>query len=305
MLRNIKLALIDPNPNQPRKQFDEAPLEDLAASIRENGLMQPITVTPREGRFLIVAGERRWRAHCLLAERGQLISGAVDPVRGQLDTGTIRADIRKMSDADVAVLAIIENLQRRDITQLEEARAYQAMLDNGYTLETLAKALGVHQPRRIAERVALLNLNPEYLALFEAGQLSATQAGYLCELSGPDQDKLFRGIKRGELTSSKALAAATDALLMKRLQGSMLPEAKPPSQADRKAARSLETRVTNLCGILTASIVENEIVAIKKVDPTKAGTLADKLKAMQRDMRRVENALREAAVQADMLEAAE
>ena len=121
MIRNLPTEDVYPNPDQPRKTFDEAKLREFAASIREHGLLQPITVRPDDaGRYMIVLGERRWRAHKLAA------------------ITTIKANVvRNITDAELAEQAIVENLQRVDIAPIEEARSFQAMLDKGYTVDTL------------------------------------------------------------------------------------------------------------------------------------------------------------------------
>ena len=182
----IPMRAIVPNPDQPRKDFDQATLEELAASIGANGLLQPIVVrkvkVKNETRFQIVAGERRWRAHKLLRAK------------------RIKAEIADdMDDSTMDAQAIIENLQREDISQLEEARAYQRMLDRyGYTVEELAKRLGIKQPWRITERTSLLSLRGEYQDLLARGQIGASQAYELSRLSPANQDVLFRAIRSGQ-----------------------------------------------------------------------------------------------------------
>ena len=132
MLKTLPISKGYPNPDQPRKVFDEKKLQELAASILEQGLLQPIRVRrDRDGRFMIVAGERRYRA---------LLVG-LDSI------AVVVAD-----NDEVADQAIIENLQRADITPLEEARAYQKRLDAAYSVEQLAVRLGMKQPWRIIER---------------------------------------------------------------------------------------------------------------------------------------------------------
>ena len=117
-LKRIPLDQIVPNPDQPRKHFDEQALRELAGSIRARGLKQPIAVRPiGDGTYQIIMGERRWRAHCLLRDEGEL----EDP--------TILANVRKATDEEMAIDAIIENLARVDLTPLEEARAFQRMLE--------------------------------------------------------------------------------------------------------------------------------------------------------------------------------
>lgn len=153
MKKRIPLTQVIPNPNQPRRFFDAVKLQELAESIRERGLIQAITVRPvgDEGLYMIVGGERRWRAHQLI--------GAAD----------ILCEVVKIDDNEMALQAIVENLARADIKALEEARAFQAMLDRGWTVEKLAKDIGV-QPQRIKARTALLNLDETIQKLVDANQ---------------------------------------------------------------------------------------------------------------------------------------
>ena len=103
----IPVSEIFANPNQPRKEFDKDKLDELAQSIKENGLLEPIVVTPRNGKYMIVAGERRWRAH--------LIAGLE----------YAEANIIEADDDKVEELALLENIQRQDLNVMEEARAYK------------------------------------------------------------------------------------------------------------------------------------------------------------------------------------
>src|SRR5262245_43883727 len=120
----LNLDRIAPDPDQPRKLFDAAELEILAASIQQNGLMQPITVRPAEekGRYWIVAGERRWRAHCLLRDRGYEPAAKISAIVSVPPT-----------IADLRVRQIVENIARADLSLLEEARSYSGLLDIGMT----------------------------------------------------------------------------------------------------------------------------------------------------------------------------
>src|ERR1035437_9967910 len=133
----LPISCVHPNPDQPRKRFDPDALAELAESIRQNGLIQPITVRALgDGQYMIVAGERRYRAH--------LLAG--------LDT--IDANLVEISDAERDILAIVENLQRENISPLEEGRAFQKILDTGISADKLAERLGLKQAWRVTERTA-------------------------------------------------------------------------------------------------------------------------------------------------------
>lgn len=139
----VPTALVDPDPDQPRRTFDPAALEELRASILANGLVSPILVRPNGDRYLIVAGERRWRSVCQL---------------GWID---IPAEVRDLDDDNARWLQLVENLNRHDLSPIEEARAYKAMLDRGETQLTVAERSGKTRSY-VASKLRLLAL-PEPL----------------------------------------------------------------------------------------------------------------------------------------------
>jgi ParB/RepB/Spo0J family partition protein len=138
--RDTLISLIDPDPEQPRKVFDDARLIELAESMASNGLAVPILLRPTpDGRFLIVHGERRWRA----AQR--------------LGWETIPADVRELSAEEAHWLSLVENVQRANLSPIEEAEAYQARLNGGWTQDALAQRLGKTRTY-IAQKLRLLTL---------------------------------------------------------------------------------------------------------------------------------------------------
>lgn len=155
----IRIAEIEPNRAQPRKQFDEAALGDLAASISQHGVLQPLLVRPLpNGRYSLVAGERRWRA--------ARMAGLTE----------VPVVIREMTDQEAAELALIENLQREDLNPMEEAIGYRTLMDSyGLTQEEAAKAVNKSRPA-IANALRLLNLPDELAAMVHSGTLSAGHA---------------------------------------------------------------------------------------------------------------------------------
>ena len=172
-LKRIPLDQITPNPDQPRKHFDEAALRELAASIHARGLKQPIAVRPiGDGRYEIIMGERRWRAHRLLRDEGKL------------EDATILTHVRKASDGEMAIDSIIENLARADLTVLEEANAFQRMIDAGYSVERLARELGI-QAHRIRYRLQLMALDPSLQDMLSRAQISAPVAHEIGRLPNP------------------------------------------------------------------------------------------------------------------------
>jgi ParB family chromosome partitioning protein len=136
----LPIKYIFPNPNQPRKDFDPVKLEELSMSIKEYGVRQPILVTPRDGRYMIVAGERRYRA--------SLLAGLTE----------MPAVIDEMTDDLVEELALLENIQREDLNVIEIALAYKSLMDRGWTTQRLARKMGFKQVWRINEKICLLNL---------------------------------------------------------------------------------------------------------------------------------------------------
>lgn len=157
-IHKINIELVDRNPKQPRKKFDEKSLSELAQSIKSHGVIQPIVVTKRGSRYIIVAGERRWRAS------------------KQLGLKTIPAVIRDYSDKDVAEISIIENLQREDLNPIESARAIKELIEKfDMTQENVADKIGKSRPA-VANTLRLLTLSSDVIALVEEGRLSAGHA---------------------------------------------------------------------------------------------------------------------------------
>lgn len=169
-IQMIPIGQIDPNKEQPRKQFDLESLDQLASSIRSVGIIQPIVVCPNGKRYTIVAGERRWRA----ARMAGL---------SEIPVVVIEADDKKAME-----LALIENLQRADLNPIEEAQGYQQLMtDYGMTQELAAERVGKSRPA-VANALRLLSLCPAVLELVEQGRLSAGHARALLAIkSAPEQ----------------------------------------------------------------------------------------------------------------------
>ena len=162
----LRLSEIEPNRGQPRKQFDEAALTELAESISQHGVLQPLLVRPLPGGgYQLVAGERRWRA--------SRIAGLEE----------VPVVIREMTDREAAELAMIENLQREDLNPMEEANGYQTLMDTyQMTQEEAAKAVGKSRSA-VANALRLLRLPAPVAELVENGRLSAGHARTLLSFS--------------------------------------------------------------------------------------------------------------------------
>lgn len=239
-----------------------------------------------EGRYMIVAGERRFRAHQVIASRG----GGT----------TIDCLIRDVDDAQLAVDSIIENDQRIDVTLMEQARSYKRMIDvHGFSVESLAVKLG-KRPHKVAEALTLNNLTPECVKLLEGGNLYQTQALALAGLSARGQGLLLRQINQGQCRTVTALKAIAQTIADNEAQMGMFSAQPAATTHDINSARSFETKIDQIAAMLRQGIDENVIVAVKKVNPGRASTIAELLAQMQKDLHRIEAGFRVAAVQEEL-----
>lgn len=178
---NIDVDLVDPNPSQPRTSFDEVRLEELAQSIRENGVVQPLLVRRVGSRYQLVAGERRWRA----AQRAGLFK--------------IPAIIREIAEDKLLELALIENIQRQELNAIEEALAYKRLIETiGLTQEILAQRIG-RDRTFITNYLRLLRLPSDLQDLVGRGTLSVGHARTLLAL---EDAEIQRGIARNIIEKS-------------------------------------------------------------------------------------------------------
>jgi ParB family chromosome partitioning protein len=163
----IDIDLIDPNPQQPRTRFDPRDLQDLAASIRANGIVQPIVVRPHAGRFQIIAGERRWRA----AQQAEL--------------RRVPVVVKDIPDDKLLELALVENIQRRELNPIEEANAYRKLIDNiGLTQEQVAERVGKERTL-ITTTMRLLRLPNDIQRHIVEGKLSLSHGRALLMSEDP------------------------------------------------------------------------------------------------------------------------
>ena len=169
VLKNLKITEVEPNRNQPRKRFDEEALEELANSIQEYGLIQPIVVTKQDDYYQIIAGERRWRASKL--------AGLTE----------IPAIIRENDTRKNAEIALIENIQREDLNPYEKAVGIKnLMVDYGLRQEDVAKKLGKSRSA-VANSVRILNLEPRVLEFAKEGKLSEGHCKSLLSIQNPER----------------------------------------------------------------------------------------------------------------------
>ena len=188
-LMSLRISAIEPNKDQPRDRFDQTALSELADSIREHGVLQPIVVRSMPGgSYQIIAGERRWRASRMAG------------------LSEIPAVVVEAGDDKVMELALIENLQREDLTIIEEAMGYRVLMETyGFTQEQVARRMGKSRPV-IANALRILNLSPEALNRLEKGELS------------PGHARVLAGLESQELMDSLAAETVKSGLTVRQLE---------------------------------------------------------------------------------------
>ena len=216
----VPIEKISPNPEQPRKRFDPQDLDDLANSIREKGVIQPLIVRRRDdGTFEIVAGERRWRA----SQMAQLHE--------------LPIIVREFTDVEVLEVAIIENIQRADLNSIEEAAGYRQLMDRfGHTQEKMAEALGKSRSH-IANLLRLLNLPENVLEMVRQGDLTLVPS--------KNPEKLAKQIIAGGLS-----VRAAEALIKKEQQA----ENEGPNKRAAKSSNEKDADTRALEGDLSANL---------------------------------------------------
>ena len=168
-LRNLKITEVEPNRDQPRKNFDQEALEELSQSIKEYGLIQPIVVTKKDGYYSIIAGERRWRASKMAGLK------------------EIPAIIREDDEKVNSEISLIENMQREDLNPYEKALGIRTLIDNyGLSQEDVAKKLGKGRST-IANWVRVLNLDPRVLEMAKNGKLTEGHCKALLAITDPEK----------------------------------------------------------------------------------------------------------------------
>jgi ParB family chromosome partitioning protein len=226
--RVVPIEKISPNPDQPRRRFDQSALDDLAASVKEKGIIQPLIVRPRpdkEGEFEIVAGERRWRA-------AQIAKLHEIPIL-----------VREFNDIEVLEVAIIENVQRADLNPVEEAAGYSQLMEKfGHTQEKLSEVLGKSRSY-IANAVRLLSLPTEVQTYLSEGKLSSGHARAL--ITAEDPSALAREVIKKNLSVRE-----TERLAKKPASNILSKEGKP--NAAKVSSKDADTKA--LEGDLTANL---------------------------------------------------
>jgi ParB family chromosome partitioning protein len=227
MLQEISVSAMEPNPNQPRAHFDEESLADLAASIRELGVLQPVLVRPGDdGHYYLIAGERRWRA----ARRAGL--------------ATIPALVRDTDEIGAIEQALVENLHRQDLTALEEASAYQQLIEDFHlTHEEVAQRVGKSRAA-VSNTLRLLQLPPAIQHLLADGRLSAGHARAL--LGTPDRS-LQESLARRAVEDQWSVRTLEEAV---RTVGTLAPDSAPIAPGSSSTAAFPPRQVLRPPGLL-------------------------------------------------------
>lgn len=225
--RTVPIEFVARNPKNPRRYFDEAELQDLAGSIRQHGIVQPVVVRTREkGRFEIIAGERRWRAAQL--------AGLVE----------IPVIVRDVDDRTALELAIVENVQRADLNPLEEALGYEQLIaEHGYTQNDLGEIIGKSRSH-VANSLRLLKLPEPVRDMLAEGSLSAGHARAL--VSTPDPVTLAKTIATKGLSVRDA-----EKLAQTHIKAQNAPPAEPREAKDSDTV-ALERSLTDRLGLAVA-----------------------------------------------------
>lgn len=233
--RMLGIDQIQPNPDQPRTRFAPEQLQELAESIREKGILQPLIVRPFNGAYQIVAGERRWRAAQMARQH------------------EVPVIIREMDDTEVLEVAIIENIQRADLNPIEEGQGYQSLIERfGHTQEKLSKALGKSRSH-IANMMRLSNLPEPVKALVSEGKISMGHARALVPLEA-------------DIAVNRARMVVDQGLSVRQLENLLKA---PPTSGAKKSPRSGKTEKD-----ADTRALENDLAAQlrMRVDIQHAGT---------------------------------
>lgn len=227
-VRMLPVTAIAPHPDQPRRRFDDASLDELAASIAARGVIQPIVVRPHGREYQIVAGERRWRA----AQRARLTE--------------VPVVVRDFDEAETLEIALVENIQRQDLNAIEEAQAYQRLAgEYGHTQDALAKIVGKSRSH-IANLLRLLELPDGVQAMVVGGDLSMGHARAL--LGSDDVEGLARQVTARGLSVRDTEKLARGAKPVRERGARLSGSGRPAAGADADVA-ALEAQLADLLGV--------------------------------------------------------
>ena len=261
-VRNVPVDKVVPNPNQPRLAMDKSGLDDLTASVREHGVLQPILVRPRpNGHYELIAGERRWRA----------AQGAGLP--------TIPALIEDIDDETALEIAVIENLQREDLSPIDEAVIYDKMIrEHGYSIRKLAQKLGKDKGY-LENRLRLADAPPEIRELVSVRKDTLSHAYELLKVEDPKKRKhLAEMVGRGELSLIKLREKIEGAPRVRRSPSAAAP--KSPSSGTMEDALEAEVDSTWLTTGSKKPLTDDSLIAVRA---RLAEAMADLIAVVQSD----------------------
>jgi ParB family transcriptional regulator, chromosome partitioning protein len=230
-VQHLGVDAIVPNRYQPRQTFSAQELSELAASLKQSGLLQPVLVRRKgDGMYELISGERRWRA---AREAGM---------------ETIQAVVRNCSDEESMLLALVENLQREDLNPMEMARAYQRMMNEfGLTQDTIAQRVGCERSS-IANSVRLMNLPMEVQQLIESGQLSAGHAKVILGLANPAEQLRVANLVIVRNLSVRETEKILASSVIIRKRNTKEPRRSPLLDVEERLQKRLGTKVSVLNG---------------------------------------------------------
>ena len=271
----LPLGSITPDPDQPRKFFDQEGLRALAESMNSEGLLQPIAVRPAGDGYIIIAGERRFRAATSLG--------------WEMIPAIVRADL---DDGQAAKLQLLENIVREDMTQLEEIRAYQTMLDNGHTIEEVAEAVGAF-PANLAWYLPILNCEPEVLELFDKGHLRVTEVHAMSSLSRSGQMKVLQRYAQVKMDNTEALAFIGD-VLRSEMSAELIPDSHTfiENKAVRKKRKSIFQRLGGALGDMW-KLLDGDVVSLQRSMMSEADLIRKQIAETRKALDMIERLLPE------------
>lgn len=255
----LRISEIEPNRSQPRKEFDEKALAELAESISQHGLLQPLLVRPLTlGGYQIVAGERRYRA-CRMA--------------GLTEVPVI---IRELSDTETMEIALIENLQREDLTPIEEALGYKVLIDeHGFSQDEVAQSVGKSRPA-VANALRLLKLPESITEYLKDGKISAGHARALLSLETEEKMKIVADEIVSKDLSVRQVEKLCKSLLEEKTKTEVKPEKKPSfySMVELALNESLGRKIT----VTKSKGKEGGVLTIEFYSDEELTELSNKLK---------------------------
>lgn len=242
--KQMNVTSITPNPDQPRKHFDQAALDELAASIASNGLLEPIVVRKVGNSHQIIAGERRWRA-------SQIANISKVPVR-----------IMDVDDRDAYALSVAENVNREDMNPMEEANAFRTMMDYDYDLEQTASMFG-KSTRFIGLRLELLKLTDEIQALVADGQIKPQLAAQIAQCTPANQQSIMFKVVKGDFINDNEALHFAYALHQAESQESFFDIDDPGEEARERRTKTRKLALSILERSERAATVLSDLAAMK------------------------------------------